>query len=76
LAVSAYSTQIWNPVQFVKQLFVTPNGEIDAAKATIKIDGTNGRIDAKSVYVNGKEVSTKSYVDSKSLVNTCNSSTV
>ena len=72
--VSAYSTNIWSPIQFVKQLFVTPNGELNSSKATIKIDGTNGRIDAKSIYENGVQVATKSdlngyssksYVDSK-----------
>ena len=57
--VSAYSTNIWSPIQFVKQLFVTPNGEIDQSKATIKINGVNGRIDAKSMYVNWQEVVTK-----------------
>jgi len=65
LWVQAYSTNIWSSVQFVKQLFATPNGEVDTSKATIKIDGTNGRIDAKSIYENGKEVSTKAYVNSK-----------
>ena len=59
LSVSAYQAQIWNPVQFVKKLFVTPNGELDSTKATIVIDGTNWEIQAKSVKVNGKEVATK-----------------
>ena len=59
-SVSAYSTQIWSPIQFVKQLFVTPQGQIDQSKATIKIDGVNGRIDAKSIYENGVQVATKS----------------
>ena len=62
--VSAYSTQIWSPIQFVKQLFVTPNGELDSSKATIKLDGTNGRIDAKSIYENGVQVATKSNLNS------------
>ncbi len=62
--LSAYSTQIWSPVQFVKQLFVTPNGEIDQSKATIKIDGTKWRIDAKSIYENGVQVATKGDLDS------------
>jgi hypothetical protein len=53
LAVSAYSTQIWSPVQFVKQLFVTPNGEMDSTKATVKIDGTNGTVTANGVVVKG-----------------------
>ena len=65
LAVSAYNTQIWSPIQFVKQLFVTPNGESDANKATIKIDGTNGIIEAKNVKVNWQDVATKNYVDNK-----------
>jgi hypothetical protein len=65
LSVSAYNTQIWSPVQFVKQLFVTPNGELDTSKATIKIDGVKGSISAKSLKVNGQEVATKGYVDSK-----------
>jgi len=63
--VSAYSTNIWSPIQFVKQLFVTPNGELDTSKATIKIDGTNWTIEAKSIYVNQQEVATKNYVDNK-----------
>ena len=63
--VSAYSTNIWGPIQFVKQLFVTPNGELDSSKATIKIDGTNGTIEAKNVKVNWEDVATKSYVDNK-----------
>ncbi len=42
--VFAYS--IWSPVQYVKQLFVTPNGSSDQSKATIKIDGLNGSITA------------------------------
>ena len=59
--VSAYSTNIWSPIQFVKQLFVSPTGQVwDVKGAYIKLDGTNWRIDAKSVYVNGKEVATKS----------------
>ena len=59
-SVSAYD--VWNPVQFVKQLFVTPNGESDSSKATIKLDGKTGRIDAKSVYVNWKSVVTTDYL--------------
>ena len=57
--VSAYSTNIWSPIQFVKQLFVTPNGELDSSKATIKIDGTNGTIEAKNMKVSWQEVNTK-----------------
>jgi len=64
----AYNTNIWSPVQFVKQLFVTPNGEVDMSKATIKINWTDGSIqaksiEAKSVKVNGLNVATQSYVD-------------
>jgi len=60
--VSAYN--IWSPIQFVKQLFVTPTGSSDASKATIKLDGTNGRIDAKSIYENRVQVATKSDLNS------------
>ena len=48
----------------MKQLFVTPQGQIDQSKATIKIDGTNGRIDAKSIYENWVQVATKSNLNS------------
>ena len=57
LTVRAYD--VWNPIQFVKQLFATPNGELDQSKATIKINGTNGRIDAKSIYANNQKVLTE-----------------
>ena len=59
--VSAYSTNIWSPIQFVKQLFVRTTGQVgDVQGATIKIDGTNWRIDAKSMYENRVQVATKS----------------
>ena len=57
--VSAYSTNIWSPIQYVKQLFVTPNGEFNSTKASIKLNWATGRIDAKSMYVNWQEVATK-----------------
>ena len=63
--VSAYSTQIWSPIQFVKQLFVTPQGQIDQSKATIKLDGTNWTISAKNIEVSWQDVATKNYVDNK-----------
>ncbi len=57
--VSAYSTNIWSPIQYVKQLFITPNGEFNSTKASIKLNWATGRIDAKSIYVNWQEVATK-----------------
>ena len=48
----------------MKQLFVTPQGQIDQSKATIKLDGTNWRLDAKSIYENGVQVATKSALTS------------
>ena len=65
LAVQAYNTQIWSPIQYVKQLFVTPNWELDSSKATIKIDGTNWSIEAKQIYQNGQPLATQNYVDEK-----------
>ena len=53
---SAYNTQIWAPVQFVKQLFATPTWEVDATKATIQLDGRDWSIHAKSLWINGKQV--------------------
>ena len=64
LSTHAYNVQIWSPVQYVKQLFVTPNGELDSAKATIVLDGTNGTIKAKGLYENGMPVATKEYTNS------------
>jgi len=60
LTVNAYT--VWNPVQYIKQIFVTPNGEKDPRKALIKMDWKTGRIDAKSVYVNWKSVVTTDYL--------------
>jgi hypothetical protein len=38
LLVNAYDVQLWSPVQYIKQLFLTPNGEFDKSKATIVLD--------------------------------------
>jgi len=51
LWINVYAYNVWTPVQYMKQLFVTPNGESDANKATIKIDGTNWTISAKNIEV-------------------------
>ena len=60
--VYAYNTQIFAPVQFVKQLFATPNWEQDSSKATIRLDGPSGTIEAKNIKVNGEDVATKKLV--------------
>ena len=63
LSTHAYNVQIWSPVQFVKKIFVTPNGELNPAKATIVFDGTNGTIKAKGLYENGQPVATQEYTN-------------
>jgi len=63
---SSYAYDIWNPIQYVKQLFATPNGETDLSKATIKIDGTKWIIDVSSwFYINGQPVPTINYLNNK-----------
>jgi len=38
LAVSAYNVNIWDPVQYIKKLFLTTDGSSEASKVTIKLD--------------------------------------
>jgi len=50
LAVSAYTVQVLEN-QFVKMLYATSDGSTDPSKATVTIDGINGRITAKEIEI-------------------------
>ena len=65
---SVFAYSIWSPIQYVKQLYVTPAWNSNSSAATIKLDGANGRLDAKTIYENGDKVATES-----NLENTANS---
>ena len=58
----AYNIQMWSPIQYVGKIYLTPNGEFNASKATITLDGSNGTIKAKSIFVNNQSVATTNYV--------------
>ena len=61
---SVFAYSIWSPIQYVKQLYVTPTWNSNSSAATIKLDGANGRLDAKTIYENGDEVATRNELNS------------
>ncbi len=48
---SVFAYSIWSPIQYVKQLYVTPAWNSNPSAATIKLDGANGNISSKSLSV-------------------------